>query len=438
MTDSKQMRSKGKSGVDLASKSSQLLAVNILLANVAYAARLVLPLLLLPLLARRLDTSSYGVYMYAMAVAQWLGMFIEFGFNLSATRRISAAADPVEIASIAGETQDARVVLTLVASVPALAMLFWSPQFALAPLWAVVAWLYGALTGLVPQYYYQGTHRLRDVAVAELVGAATTLALVAVFVDGLNQGTALPLLVLTPRLLTTVYLLWRMRRLLAHAGYARRRSFAGAYRSLLSGLSLFKFQIYVSLYTSFNVILAGYFFSATQIGAYALADRIMRAGLGFFSQISAAIFPKFVAMRASGNIALHRARILMGGGMLGLGVLGAAALWMTAPILVRLLFGKGHELTGEILRIQVAVVPAIAISTVISFQFLLVDMQDRALNRVVLAAAAVNLPLCMYQMSQHGIAGGAISWVVIEWGISVVLVIMVLLQHNMDSFKESR
>jgi O-antigen/teichoic acid export membrane protein len=214
--------------------------------------------------------------------------------------------------------------------------------------------------------------------------------------------------------------------------------FASARRSLEAGIGVFRFQIYVSLYTSFNLILAGFFFSPAQIGAYASADRIIRAGLGFFGQISAAIFPKFVAMRASGDRNLHRARYLVLGGMLGLGLLGAVIVWIAAPILARLLFGKAHELAGEILRIQAGVVPAIAISSVLSVHFLLVDEQERSLNRVVLAAAAISVPLCVYLMTRLGVRGGAISWVTIEWAISAILVAMVVLRPHASRIKESQ
>lgn len=414
-----------------------MLFINIIATNFAYVARLFAPLLLLPILSHRLDAGIYGVYMYAMAVAQWLSLVIEFGFNLSATRRISAARDSEEILGIVRETQDARLTLAVAAVIPAVVLLLWSAQFAAAPQWALVAWLYGALTALVPQYYFQGTHRLRDVAASELSAAMATLALVTGLVSGGNQALMLPVLVLVPRLVTTVYLTRRMWRMLGANCGARGYSFARARHSLLSGLGLFKFQIYVSLYTSFNLILAGHFFSAAEIGAYASAERIMRAGLGFFGQISAAIFPKFVAMRASGDDALHRARLFAVVGMFCLGIVGAITVWFAAPALAKLLFGNVYVLAQEILRIEAAVVPAIAISSVLSFHYLLVDGHDRSLSRVVMSAAAINVPLCVYLMGHQGVKGGATLWVIIEWSITLALIAMTLLQQKSIQFKES-
>lgn len=407
------------------------------MANAAYAARLVMPLILLPVLSHRLDAAAYGVYMYAMAVAQWLSLFVEFGFNLSATRRVSSVVAPESIAVIVTETQNARFTLAVGAVIPALALLLWSPQFVSAPQWAVVAWAYGALTALVPQYYFQGTHQLRDIAVAELASATVTLILVMTLVSPYNHAVMLPLLVLVPRLATTWYLTQRMCRALGKNSLGI-YSFGSAKQSLLAGLDLFKFQIYISLYTSFNIILAGQFFSAGQIGAYASADRILRAGLGFFSQISAAVYPKFVSMRAEGDHTLHRARLIAIGAMLCLGLMGAATLWIVAPLLSALMFGSANELVSDILRIQSVVVPAIAISNVISFHFMLVDGRDRSLNRVVLVAAAVNVPVCFVLMTYYGVRGGAISWVVIEWAIAAVLTTMTLLQHLTNQSKERR
>jgi PST family polysaccharide transporter len=392
-----------------------LLFLNIVATNFAYLARLLAPLLLLPVLSHRLNATTYGVYMYAMAVAQWLSLLIEFGFNLSATRRISAAHDKGEIADVVCETQDARLTLALAAGVPVAVLLSWSPQFASAPQWAIVAWIYGALAAIVPQYYFQGVHRLRDVAVSEMAGAAVTLALVAGFVSESNQQFALPLFVLVPRFSTTMFLTWRMRRMLPKSGDPYSYSFSRACRSLSAGFEL---------YTSFNLILAGYLFSAAEIGAYASADRVMRAGLGFFGQISAAVFPKFVAMRASGDITLHRMRLIALLIMALLGTLGAVIVWLAAPLLCKLLFGAVHELAQEILRIEVAVIPAIAISSVLSFHYFLVDGRDRSLTRVVMLAAAINVPLCIYLMKRDGVTGGATLWVIVEWSITIALLFL--------------
>src|SRR5436190_22390445 len=70
------------------------LARNQLIQNAAalygvQVARKVLPLVIVPYLARILEPSGWGVMAFTQSLAEFVVLVIEFGFNLSATREIA-------------------------------------------------------------------------------------------------------------------------------------------------------------------------------------------------------------------------------------------------------------------------------------------------------------------------------------------------------------
>src|SRR6266704_1956721 len=55
-----------------------------------------LPIATVPYLIRILGASNFGILALAAAVAQWLVVFTDYGFNLSATRQIAIEKDNPE------------------------------------------------------------------------------------------------------------------------------------------------------------------------------------------------------------------------------------------------------------------------------------------------------------------------------------------------------
>jgi O-antigen/teichoic acid export membrane protein len=170
----------------------------------------------------------------------------------------------------------------------------------------------------------------------------------------------------------------------------------------------------------------GFFCSPLQIGAYASAERLIRAGTGFIGQTSVAIFPRLNSLRTkkSANLDAVRVRALLAIAMLGF--VGMAFSWGIAPWIAEFFpAGNVHEV-ASLLRAMSFLIPAIAMSNVLGFQFLVVDRHEKTFNRIILAAAVVNLLLASTFVIGYGPYGVAFSWVVTEWLIALMCAALVL------------
>jgi PST family polysaccharide transporter len=396
-----------------------------------YAIRLVLPLLIIPILARRIAADDFGVYMYAISTSAWLSIFVEYGFNISATREIASSSDKKSIARTVAGTQTAKLLLVL-ATLPLLCCaIFLLPVFQEHLFWAVTAWGLGVLTALSPIYYFQGREDLRRVGLIEVGGGALTLLVVYFLILDAADFNKLALIILATRLLSVGLLNYRMYGEMKGYGPLQLNRRAGI-EHLKSGFHVFLFQGAVSLYTSFNVVLLGFFCSPVQVGIYASAERLMRAGIGFLGQFSNAIFPRLNALKMKYPEKVKNFRLQVLAVFLLIGVIGMVMTWELAPLIVRYMFPNTAAEVDATLVILAWVIPAIAISNVLGFQYLLADRREKMFNSIIACAAVVNVVMAYYLIAWYQAIGMAISWVAIEWLITIVITIVVFVSSRKD------
>lgn len=406
-----------------------MLIENILILSLQHALRLLLPLLVIPLVARSTSSTDFGIYMYAVSAAAWLSTLIEYGFGISAARAIAGVQSKDKLRSIVSSTQSAKLLLVMMSAVLTITLSIILPSILDHWQWSIAAWLLGVFIALQPTYYFQGRERLRLVGMVELAVSASTFSLVLLLVSGPEHFFRLPLILVLTRFASLVFLTIVMQREIALPVAAMLHVRAG-WQSLRTGLNVFVFQAAVGLYTTFNVIFLGFLVPPEQIGPYATAERLMRAGLGFLGQISTAMLPRLSALRDANLDAMRstRRRALLW--MIGLGGGGCVITLLCGPWLTQAVLGDKAGKVETIILIMAWVVPAIALSSGLGFQFLLVNHLELAFNRVILTAAALSLPTSFVLVRLAGPQGMAISWVAIEWFIAIALIVFVRFSDN--------
>lgn len=363
--------------------------------------------------------------MYAMSFAAWLAIFIEYGFNISSTREIASASGDEQVTSVVAGTQAAKLLL-VVATVPFLFFaVYLVPVFEGNFFWALVAWLLGILTALSPIYYFQGRENLKIVGYTEVLSGSVMLAAVYFMIHSSQDFYTLAFIVLATRVLSLTVLNWRMYKG-KNLGMKDLLNFSEGIDRLRSGFNIFIFQAAVSLYTSFNVVFLGFFCSPVQVGIYASAERLMRAGIGFMGQFSNAIFPRLNALNAEDPLKMKKLRSKVLIAFCVMGLCGMLLTWVIAPTIVRYMFADHADDVLKILEILALIVPAIALSNVLGFQYLLVERREKIFNVIISCAALMNVVMAYFLVMHYQVEGMAISWVTIEWLITIVIGVTVI------------
>ncbi len=381
---------------------------------------MVVPLLAIPFLARTIAVSDYGVYMYAIGFSGWVSIFVEYGFNISSTRDI--ASGRAVLATVAS-TQSARAILTLL-TLPFLilaALVF--PVFSDKSEWAFVGWLFGVLTAFSPIYYFQGTEKLHTVGIVEIVSSGILLGGIYFFIKNENDFILLPYILLASKSFGLAVLTGIMAKETGLRG--GNYSIVNGFGFIKKGFDFFVFQAVVSLYTTFNVVYLGFFCSPSQVGVYASAERLMRAGLGFIGQASHAIFPRVNILKLTNFKEMLRIRRLMLILFFVIGCAGMVTTWAVSPYIAKYYYGGRVDGVDAVLNIMAFAILPIALSTVLAYQYMMVDKREKVLNIIIICCALVSLPVSFELIKIFGFEGMAYSWVIIESVIAISIFILV-------------
>ncbi|MDM7486854.1 oligosaccharide flippase family protein [Rhodococcus sp. CSLK01-03] len=103
---------------------------------------------------------------------------------------------------------------------------------------------------------------------------------------------------------------------------------------------------------------------AASLGLYSAGDRLVRAVQSMLDPIGFALLPRLA--RSSGDARFWRRTTLAMLACVGIAVLVAAALWIVAPLAVRLVFGSDFAGAVPLLRVEVLILPATALSSFVT------------------------------------------------------------------------
>lgn len=385
-------------------------------------ANYLLPLLILPYVARVLGPAKWGELAVTQSFCQYLWLVMEYGFGLSATRDVAQnrgdrgalarlLADVVGgkvLLAVAGATVTASVGYGLLDRVFSDKRMLWAGYF-----WAVSL-------ALSPAWYYQGRERLALVAFMELVAKTAAVASIFFLVDGPADGW----LVLGVQGAASVLVGgWALGSAFREVGVSF-PSWSSVVCVLRRSSPIFLSRAATTLYTAGNPFILGIFAPSEQVAYFAGAERVVKALVTFVTEPFSRTFMPRLASAAVHTWAhtvevARRVTLLMG----VLGVLLAVALGLGAPAVVGVLLGPEFGGAVPVIRVLAPLVFLIAISNALGVQWMLALRMDRAFTKIVLGAGVVNIASALALAPALGPIGMGVAVLLAETFVSGVMVV---------------
>jgi len=354
--------------------------------------RKLLPLVIVPYLARTLGPAGWGTVAFTQSMAEVVVLLIEFGFNLSATREIARhRTSKATCGEVMAGVLGAQCLLAM-AGVAAMVIVGRTiPLLRYNPMLLAAGLFYAIAQGFLPFWFFQGLERMRLAAALETCGRLAGLISILYFVRT-PQDTSAALFIqgLAPALTTAGGLM------LAYRAIPRRLPTWPLIRNALGkGWPLFVFRSGESLYGVLNAVILGLFASPAQVGYFASAEKISRAMFGLLNPIREALYPRLSRlahespMRAARLARVWVAVMAVGGALLSVMV------FLLAPLLVRLLMGHAFSPAVKVLRILAVLPILLSLTHSAGLQWLLPLGMDMQVNRIILRAGAGHVVLAL-------------------------------------------
>lgn len=389
-----------------------LLKKNILLLVLMQGANYLIPLITFPYLTRVLGVSQFGVYAYVLTLSQYFILITDFGFNLSASKKIAQAdKNRAVINKIFWSTLSAKALIGL-SCIGVLLVLY---SFNIdKPEGSGLIYIMLTIVGAVftPVWFFQGVEEISALTVTNIISKTSAIPLVILLVNG-PSDVDLAILVQG-----VVYLLAASISMLLvyRTGYisAAKISFYSTLNQLKDSLPLFISTIAISLYTMSTPIIIKLVNNSYEVGLYSGADKLRGALIGIFLVVGSALYPRINNLFATDKVKMYdllRKVILA---KLIFSIIVIFIVFLFSPLLVNVILGPEFIRSADVLKVMSIQFFTVLMSVAMANYLLLPFGFRKEYMLLPIFTCILHCVLCYYLATKYGAMGGAISVTLVE------------------------
>ncbi len=392
-----------------------------------YAFRYLHILILVPFYGRVLGAAEYGRILAASSLMQIVWMLTEYSLPTVGARDLARAREPREIAILYSSHWMGRLALTPLVLLIGLAGVALSPVLRERPLYGVLAVLTGVVMAYNLGWFFQGTLRFRTSVLLEVLGFAISLPLVLLLVRGPEDGwLVLASLLASGSIATAVAHVLALSSLDPSALRWR-----GGIQLLRDSAVLFVHKGLSVVMTSSSTYLISLFATATQVGWYGAAERIVNAAMGLLLPAHQVLM-RTAAFRISARESEHLGYALVRksvAALTGFSVCMLAGALLLGGYAVPWILGPEFGPSVPLLHVLSVLFPFAALSqVVVGYVFipLCLDSLVAKISLVCAIATLIAIVALGYVFGAHGVAWARTLGAVL---LAVVLVEALRRQH---------
>jgi PST family polysaccharide transporter len=385
----------------------------------------ILPLVVLPYLIRVIGIDKFGLIAFAQSLVQYFLIITDYGFSLSATRKISLCKEcQDQTSAIFSSVMTVKLLLAGLSFLILCALMYFIPRFRSD--WLVYALSYGAVVGntLFPVWFFQGKEKMSYITLINVIGGIAFAVCIFVFIKGPEDFLLLPILNSLLCLISGVAALY-----VAFSRFKLEfifQKYSDIKNELKTGWDIFISTVSINAYTTTRTFAVGLLTNNTITGYFSLAERIANFIQSFpMDSFSRAVYPRISKVFARNK---KRALAIMKRIQLGITsgfVVSLPIAYFVAPWIIRFVCGSADQeavITFRLLLIAVFFVGANAFRV----QFLLVAGKPDFYARIHVAAALVGCPLIFLLIKRFSYQGAALATILTEAGVFSVTLFTII------------
>ncbi|GIB17866.1 oligosaccharide flippase family protein [Vibrio cholerae] len=396
---------------------------NIISLFVLQGSNYVIPLLTLPYLTRTLGVDGFGVFGLVIAIAQYFVLFTDFGFNLTATKKIAENQNnKTYISKVFWDTIFSKLILCIVSLCSLLFLAYLSPsEIFKKELIYTSLMIFG--TVLMPLWYFQGIEELSKITIFSVLAKFITLPLFFLLISS-ESDVGMAILIQSSINFTAgiiaIVIIYRSKMLVWI-----RTDFNSIKKTISEGSSIFIATLTINLYTASSSIIISITNNIEQVSIFTAGDRIKAAILGVFLILGNAFYPRLNSLLKSSPeqaYALIRKIIIV---QTPATIIIGCTLYLFSEEIAILIYGNEFNTVADVFRIFSPLFFLVLTSTVLGNYLLLPLGYRKEYVALPIIVAFIHIPLCSMLSYYYGAVGAAISILVVEFITLLCLIYIV-------------
>lgn len=352
-------------------KTAKTLFANFTYLSILEIIGLLFPLISYPYVIRTVGADNYGVVVFCQAIIAYVVIIINFGYNVSATRKISENRTNVfKIREIYSSIVYQKLLIFAICLVSGLfVLIFLKYDYSVILLGFIGLCIQEVF---FPTWLFQGLERMKFITIITFVAKCSCLILIFLFVHDKKDYACIPVLYSIGGFFTSVLSVIILKKkfdiyFVKVSKYRMKEDF-------LESLPFFTSRLSAIVMERGNVLVIGTFFSYDMVAIYDLCAKIVSILKTPFSLVAQVIYPN---VAKSKNMLLVKKSIKI---VLLFGAFVCLFVYLFAPNIILLLSDTSMLGAVSILKIMVLYVPIVGISYLFGASVLVVKGYSREYN----------------------------------------------------------
>lgn len=415
-----------------------ILSDKILRTNFSYLfflqiANYLIPLLLLPYIGTVLGASNFGKIMFVQAFIAYFILFVDFGFNVSATKAIvENREDKSKMSAVFWDTMLAKGAIFLLCFIFLLGLVFGLDKFQKDYELFFIGYISVLSSFLFPLWLFQGLEKMKEVTIVNVVPKLLMLFFTFYFVNDSNDYTLallIQMLALLFSALMSLFIVYQKRYV-----YFIKPTIKGAIEQIRNSWHIFLTSLSTNLYTTTNIVVLGLLTNDAIVGVYSAADKLIRALISFISSVMQVVFPRVnVYYRESSDKAINFVKRLIAVVAIGC-ILLAFVILGGAEFIIQKMYSSGDfEKTVDVFRYSSLLPLFSVVNGLLAINVLVVFGLRKSLSKIVFIGCLFSLILISPLVSKFQEIGAVICATLTEILIFILLIITII-RHKIQLF----
>ncbi len=369
---------------------------------------------------RVLGAENFGVVAMVQAWIQYIIIFVDYGFNFSATLLISVNKNKqTKIDSIYTAVTAAKLILLLAVSFIFCLYVMINGSSIYSHL-IILGMISVIGTVLFPVWLFQGIEKMQGIAICTTIAKCVSLLLIFLLVKTpddmsmavISQSSGM----FVSGILACIFI--KKQKLAKFT----KVSIQEIYLVLSKGFDLFVSNITISFYTTLNILIIGYFGGPTLAGYFSAADKIRTAAQGLMSPVQQAMFPRVSSLINEGK-KLKEILNLYGKKFIAFGFLISISMAAIGYPVSLYYFSAEYRVSSMILLMMSPLPLIVSIGVVYGQWWLIPNNLTKIVRKTYLAVSLMHIIVSIVLMHITPTYGVTISVIITEIIVSAIFVL---------------
>lgn len=386
-----------------------------------------LPLITLPYLLSTLSTDSFGKYSFAFAFSQFIILFVDFGFNLSATKKIAENyLNKKLVKDIFWRVNFIKIFFLIFSFILTIVLIQIFDKIFFYREGILVSYIMVLGTAIFPIWWFQGLNKMKILSVISAISKLLTYPLIFIFVKSSNDSNYAiffqSLSIFSAGLLSILYIIKYHNNYFINIQIGE--NLKDYFLEIKDAWPIFLSNSSISLYTNSLTLLLGFFSTTFNVGLFGAMERIVRViCFGILGPVNQACFPILVrAKKENFEKAKKIFQIVLLTIIIILLIVFVLFILFENYILIN--FMKGYNDVKVLLFVFMLMIFPIAIGGVLGQLGLLGlgnEFHKKIFSKIYIIIGIISIPISLIMIKLYEVKGAMISMMTVETLIFIVL-----------------